>query len=211
MDNSLLIAIGIIALVAIVLFSLNQPAPAASDGTLGYLGCSLTIIARNGYSELGGDIWPPVDAYPGGHLTGWRQALTVDPHGRWAAFKEMVDSNPQTQEIWWMMCHSPMTTDRSYDDVLEVLDMIESMAPGKKIYVSASPVFPDEVADTLCKGEEGPALLQQFVDRLVSEGRAERGPELTPPTSAQIGEDGCHPNREGEAVWGQDLIDFFGK
>lgn len=178
-------------------------------GHVGLVGCSLTQDAASSYAAAGGDrLWrvEDIETYDGGDPEAW-----ADPDATrwWTAFDAARARYPDTNAIWWQMCNSYRTTSESvpYETVLGILDQIQARAPGVQVYVSAAPArvgyqcyLETAAGQELCKGYE---------DRLVAEGRALRGPALTPLKQEQT-RDGCHTNEAGEQVWGGDVLAFFG-
>jgi endonuclease-3 related protein len=189
----------------------------SSDEKIGVIGCSITLNALNGYSNLGGTkLWSVSDlarqgssGYAGGSLAAWYAELNTG--GRWNTFQSMMKKYPETNKIWWELCSSEESTQLSYSDVVSIYDKIKAIAPNAELYVSASPNFPGE-STLMCNANNGHETMQGFVDNLVSDGKVKQGPELTELKSSEVATDGCHALRgSGEEVWGQDLIDFFGK
>ena len=147
--------------------------------------------------------------YPGGSVASWVADLHAPDGGRWATFEQLLAKYPQTQAIWWELCSSGDSADLEPEALANVRDAIAARAPGLPIYASASPSFPGP--DTLmCTENDGPATMQSFVDELVATDDVEAGPVLTPLTTDEVAEDGCHARTQGEQVWGQDLVDAFG-
>ncbi len=189
----------------------------SKDNTVGVIGCSITINALNGYAEqTGSAMWAvkEVSTYGGGSVSGWYEELTGQETGsnssRWQSFKDAIEKYPQTEKVWWEMCASPDTADRSYEQIIEILDEIKRIAPDTEIYVTPMPNFPDSPEDSFCIVNGGVEIFENYASRMVSEGLVKAGPKITPLNSSNAMSDGCHATHEGQLIWGQDLIDFFG-
>jgi hypothetical protein len=142
----------------------------------------------------------------------------------------MYAAQPGTKVIWWSLCTHPEAIESdaaNYSAALKVLANIEKRIPGVTVYASALNSY---VAPHVCSltGANGPSRMQALAERLASEGRLRLGPNVgslrswerdgDPNNSAgataandQTVDDGCHPNRIGEALLGNSLIKFFGK
>jgi hypothetical protein len=186
-----------------------------SPNSIGYIGCSLTLNAVNGYHELGGvELWPPEQTdFGGGALDNWvMQAKYGVREGKsfWAAFNNMLHLHPNPKIIWWHLCPSGEATSVTYDDVVFVLSKIRSMAPGAQIYVTSLPVYP--LDGRHCSTNKDPVAkhLMTLVNELVFNKEARQGPILDALTSSEVMNDGCHGNESGRKIWGQDLIKVFG-
>lgn len=192
--------------------STPTPSNASSSGpkTVGFIGCSLTLGAVSGYQNAGGTkLWLDTDvgdAYPGGSVKAWYEGLAGSSQkDRWAKFEEMLSRYGNTTRIWWNMC-SGLDNNLTYAQVLEMADRIRK-GTNATIYISVSPK-----RDYVCQLEEqdGPDKLDPLAAELISSGWAQQGPALTPLSQDETG-DNCHPNTAGQAIWGKNLADFFGK
>lgn len=121
----------------------------------------------------------------------------------------MLKSHPDTLIIWWQLCNSPDNDEETlYKNARLVHEEIRRRMPHVSIYASAQHSYS---GGHVCRGEpDGPARMQRLVERLVKEGLVSAGPVMGPLTAAQT-RDGCHANREGMNVLGQQLLTFFGK
>lgn len=205
-------------LFAFSLSGAGQAKAAVNADQTGYVGCSMTVDAVEGYLELGGtSLWLSAgESYSSGGVTYWAENLnTLDQYWDW--FQETLFDHPKTTAIWWQLC----ALDRKdgddqalLEDARAVRDEIKRMAPDATIYVSAQPGYsdPDSPADPVCRiaGANGPQRMEELAAELISEGGVEQGPVLDPLTPDLLLEDGCHANSEGELFMGQQLADFFG-
>lgn len=179
--------------------------------TIGYVGCSLTLAAVDGYESLGGDkFWPDTEAarsYPGGSVAAWYADL-VNPSregSRWRTFDELLGKYRATRSILWHLCPNDNNAEiPTYAQVVQVFSEIKKKTSAG-IFVTA-----DSVNDRSCPAEDGrcPKRLREFADRMVRDGLVEKGPLLTPLRTEQVGPDG-HPNKEGQKIWGSVLLGFF--
>lgn len=183
------------------------PVPPPGTGAIGYVGCSLTRGAVDGYHELGGTrFWPPAQDYSGGTVERWAENLTSSsPY--WATFDALNRANPSTV-IWWELCaHTQPSDAANYSYALSVLGEIGRRIPGVTVYVSAENGWgAPHVCDVM--GVDGPARMRVLRDRLVGEARARLGPDLGDVPTSQIAPDGCHPDEEGRKLLGAKLVAF---
>ena len=182
---------------------------------LGFLGCSLSHNAIEGYILLGGDAWK-IDSnikierflnYNGGCIYNWHMQIEkpFPQYGKrdyWQAFEKHVNENPNTNKIWWQICGCSEMKEMVYEDIIDVYDKIKSIVPKAEIYVSSSPKFPQD------PDQMGPT--EVFVNKLVKDNLVTSKVLLTDLEKQYVADDNIHANEEGKLVWGQDLIDFFG-
>lgn len=188
------------------------PAPTCSStppasGPVGFVGCSFSNNAVEGYHQLGGQrFWDTIPAYNGGAVSVWASGLTGSSR-YWRGFDSMLQAHPDTSTIWWQLCNSPSDDETTlYENARLVLAEIQRRVPGARIYVSGQHSYS---GGHVCRGEpDGPARMQRLSDRLVSEGLAVAGPVMGPLAESQT-RDGCHANQPGMTVLGQQLLAFF--
>jgi hypothetical protein len=183
-----------------------------TSGPVGFIGCSLTLGTVQGYEDLGGKgLWSmdnDFSAYPGGSSAAWHSALARDgKRGRWAAFRRLLAANPRTETIWWMLCAGRDADEPDYEDLQEVLAAIKREAPKAAVYVTPPPERSG--SDCALESPESTRTLTALADRLIAGGGAKAGPVLSGLDPEQTG-DGCHPDSEGQRVWGEDVLRFFG-
>jgi len=182
------------------------------EKSVGYIGCSITLNAIQGYQHLDGKIlWSDRDiqGYGGGSVYEWYNGIGDSQNERWLAFRNAINKYPQTNKIWLELCLKEGDS-HSYEMVNAITDNIKTIAPDAEIYISSFPAFPDEVAGPKCKGQEGPAELDQIVNQIVENNKAKLGPDMTHLEAIYVDGTGCHATPEGKDIWGQDLLDFFG-
>ncbi len=183
---------------------------ASAAPTIGYVGCSLTLGAVDGYATLGGTkFWPDADtagSYPGGSVSAWYGNLVdpASPNNRWNTFSSLLTKYVHTNTIWWHLCPPGSAGDTlpTYEETLAVLNQIKQETDAE-IYASITPQMP--LANT-----NDYDTLNSYLTTMTSQGLVKQGPVLTALTQEQLGTDG-HPNEAGKAVWGQDLLGFFGQ
>ncbi len=190
---------------------------AAAPDSIGFVGCSLSIQASNGYQASGGtQIWPGGSTgYAGGSLSAWVSQLSdptaSGPFMYWPKFNAMLTLYPNPRAIWWELCPDAATASVTYDQALAALNEIKQMAPNARVYVTGVPIYPADGTHCSINTDAGSQATMDLASQLIANGEALSGPVLTPLASSQVSADGCHANAAGEAVWGNDLLAFFGK
>ncbi len=186
----------------------------AEADSIGFVGCSLSINAVNGYRTLGGvQLWPGGDTgYAGGGLSVWVSQLKTgsSADSYWSKFSAMLALYPDPRAIWWELCPNADASSVTYDDAVLALNEIKRLAPIAKVYVTGVPVYPLDGAHCSINTDAGSQATLDLANQLVVNGEALKGPDLSLLTSSQVA-DGCHANAEGETIWGNDLLGFFGK
>lgn len=205
-------------LLAFFLAGTGQTKAAVNADQIGYVGCSMTVDAVEGYLELGGgSLWPSAEEnYSSGGVTYWAENLS-GINSYWDWFQEALIDQPNTTVIWWQLCALSKQDGNDQtllEDARAVRDEIKRLAPDATIYVSAQPSYsnPNSAVEHVCSiaGADGPSRMEALAAKLVSEGGVEQGPVLGPLTPDLLLDDGCHANSEGELFMGQQLADFFG-
>lgn len=172
---------------------------------IGYIGCSVTVNAVDGYLAAGGtNFWPSVhSAYGAASVSLW-----ADPASRyWAAFDNVLAQFPDTTTIWWQLCTSAANLTDNFDAAQDVVSEIRRRIPDATVFVSAQHDYTDGHVCPIT-GADGPARMQALADELIAAGLAFRGPVVGPLAEDELS-DGCHANDAGKAVLGQQLADFF--
>lgn len=208
----IIVVLGIIVVAGVLGYVLLGEEPKTEEAKIGFLGCSITHNAVDGYTAIGGEkfwTWDIKRTYGGGCLSAWGRQLTEElPPEKtyWSVFERMMQENPQTKKIWWELCSCEDVLDMEYEDLLDILNRIKEIAPNSEIYASPMPLFIDTL-EGKCKSNLG--KINSYVDRMVVEGHVKAGPLLSSLPGSKTAPDGCHANEEGKLVWGQDLMDFF--
>ncbi len=177
------------------------------DGLVGFVGCSMTENAVDGYIALGGDkFWPRFGRYGGGTVGRW--AFGVEAGSRlWAIFRGQLREQPDTAAIWWQLCTFASGAQDDLDRALAVLDEIKVSAPGLPVYVSPQPTYTDGHVCEIA-GDGGPETMAQLAADVVATGEVMAGPPQGPlPSDAT--RDGCHADTAGQEILGEQLEAFF--
>lgn len=191
----------------------GNPSKTTGSAMVGFLGCSITHNAVDGYEKLGGvNFWDWNQSkgnFGGGCVSIWNDQLnesSVAGKNYWELFRNLVKENPRTTKIWWELCSCSEVEKMEYDDFLGVLAKIKEIAPGREIYVSSMPIFTD-TAEGICKS--GVDKISNNVTRMIRDRKVSAGPTLSALVKSQTATDGCHATDEGKIIWGQDLKNFF--
>ncbi len=189
----------------------SAPSPHREDGTgpgvIGYVGCSVTRDAVEGYAQVGGErLWPFEGVSYGGASVGRWAAAVVSGSGHWRDFETLLATNPHTQGLWVQLCTAGTPTD-DLASAVSLLDELRQRVPDVDVWVSAQPDYVDHECGIA--GPAGPARMQSLVDDLVQAGHAQRGPVVGPLREDQT-LDGCHANEDGQGLMGEQLVAFFG-
>lgn len=183
--------------------------------TIGFIGCSVTHNAVEGYYLVGGKkFWilnqTNNESYSGGCLNVWYEGLNESKtNNLWEVFRTAYNENPNTTKIWFELCSCEMVSRMNYNNALEVVNKIKTIAPNTEIYVTPMPLFLDTHHGP-CVDNNGPQIISNFTNRIIQERKAKAGPILTPLSTNQISIDGCHANDDGKIIWGNNLKNFFG-
>lgn len=179
--------------------------PVEDSASVGYVGCSNSSEAVEGYRTLVGEgvFWP---SYPGGGGDINRWALNTD--SIWQGFEEAVALHGPLESVWFQVCeheNDPATI----ETLRSAIENIRTRVPSAVLYLS--PLNSYDPA-TMCErlGPDGISDLVTMVDQAIAEGLASQGPQLGPLTVATTRGDRCHPNRDGMALLGSQLEAFFG-
>lgn len=183
--------------------------PGDIDGTVGFVGCSMSQNSVEGYESLGGSrMWSFRVPYGGGGIGRWYLDITEDRGRYWEGFDAELAANPDTSTVWLNLCTLRQNRLDSFESAAAVISEIEARIPGTTVYVSGQPDYSDGHVCGLA-GDGGPEAMAAIADELVAAGLALPGPVMGPLSEAQTG-DGCHAGEDGRRVLGQQLLDFFG-
>jgi hypothetical protein len=179
-----------------------------TDGTVGYVGCSVSQNAVEGYERLGGTrFWTYNQPYGGGSVGRWMLDLDTGNGRYWDGFDQALADRP-TQLIWWSICTIKSNPQDGVDNARLLLAEIRNRIPDAVVVVSAMPEYSGgHICDIA--GPGGPAFAQKVVDQLIVDGSVLPGPTMGP-LAADETRDGCHATDEGQTVMGRQLLDFFG-
>ncbi len=189
--------------------ALESVAPADIEGTVGYVGCSMSQNSVEGYETLGGsNMWSFRAPYGGGGIGRWFVDIGGERGEYWEGFDDQLASHPDTAAVWLNLCTVRENQLDSVDSAEAVIAEITARIPAATIYVSAQPSYTDGHFCGLA-GEGGPEAMADVAAAVVDAGLALPGPTMGPLTEAQT-RDGCHANEEGQQILGEQLLAFFG-
>lgn len=203
---------------AFTLSGTGEAKAADNASQIGYVGCSMTVGAVEGYQELGGtSLWESAsDSYGGGGVSLWGDIFDITSQ-YWSWFEDSLANYQSTSVIWWQLCaldDKDGTDEELLENARAVRDEIKRRVPEATIYVSAQPSYsdPNSSVAPVCRiaGAKGPQRMEELAAKLVAEGGVEQGPVIGPLTPDMLVEDGCHGNDDGELFMGQQLADFYG-
>ncbi len=192
------------------------PSNALVDGQIGVVGCSNTAMAAAGY-----DVVSDLDLLTQGGLTGGSVAVWGNDGPRrydryWGFYDERRPAEGYSG-AWFQLCIRTTEHGGSFNDavrlwVAHVIGEIQERDPGIPIWVSGVNTFEE---GHLCPtvGPEGPAIAAEAADWAAANiDGVERGPDIGPVLASQFDPgEACHPNLEGQAVLGAQLVEFFDK
>ncbi len=181
--------------------------PTDVEGSIGYVGCSMTENAIDGYTALGGtQFWPRFGRYGGGTVGRW--AFGTEAGSRlWAIFRGQLREEPDTAAIWWQLCTFAGGGQDDLGRAMTVLEEIKASAPDLPVYVSPQPAYTDGHVCEIA-GDGGPERMAQLAADLVATGEVLAGPPQGP-LASDVTRDGCHADTAGEEILGEQLATFF--
>ncbi|MGH9275312.1 MAG: hypothetical protein ACRDZU_11760 [Acidimicrobiales bacterium] len=177
--------------------------PQLGGDTVGYVGCSNTSRAIDGYHALGGTrMWEGIHAYGSGTIEAWSDFES----SYWSAFSRAQARRP-AKVFWLQLCAYADTSDATNEAAATaVIAHIKALAPGAVIYVSPINGYVAHVCAQL--GANGADRLKALADSLAASGIAQRGPDVGDITVAETERDGCHQNAAGKLHNGLGLTLF---
>ncbi|HEY7401297.1 MAG TPA: hypothetical protein VH989_10435 [Actinomycetota bacterium] len=208
--------------------STASPPPPIGNGPIGYVGCSNSAAAVNGYHLAGGRLmWPFIRNYGGGTVTQWATGIGESRNQYWSAFTKQLQNQPTTHTFWFQLCATAEESQNNDDEAIAVIEEIRARVPDAVVYISP---LNDWVAPHVCAicGPDGPANMEADASQVVKAGEALRGPTMPPLVAActdsecgissrdatqqsnEVEPDGCHPNTNGQLAFGERLMRFFG-
>jgi hypothetical protein len=179
--------------------------------SIGYLGCSNSSVAVQGYHAVGGkQFWTPVGqamqgiSYAGGTIVSWSKGWL------WPQFLAFEQAAP-ADKLWLQIClRSSETVDQGKTAAQAVVGTIRGHLPTRTvpIYVSALNGYVQE--DCAITGPAGPRKCRAVRNWMVAQGLADLGPAMPTLSHDQLLSDRCHPNQAGADKLGRALLNFFG-
>ncbi|MGF1666772.1 MAG: hypothetical protein ACFCVC_10945, partial [Acidimicrobiia bacterium] len=119
-------------------------APADIEGTVGFVGCSMSQNSVEGYETLGGsNMWSFRAPYGGGGIGRWFVDIGDDRSRYWEGFDDQLASHPDTAAVWLNLCTVRQNQLDSFESAAAIIDEVSSRIPDVTIYVSAQPSYTD--------------------------------------------------------------------
>lgn len=180
----------------------------------GVIGCSNTDQAVRGYTEQSSK-----DLILGGDLGGGSAPRWGDPGNRrysqyWALFDERRPSDGY-DGVWVQLClrngeHGGVFDANEAAWVTHIVEQVRQRDEGIPIWVSPINSYIEGYVCTAL-GVDGAEIASITADWAATNlENVLRGPDFGPLAPEQIGQrDDCHPNGAGEALLGQQLIEFI--
>ena len=184
------------------------------SGPVGVVGCSNTAMAAAGY-----DVVSELDFLTQGGLTGGSVGVWGnDGPARYRRYWGMYDQRrPESgyTAAWVQLCIRTREHNGAFNSTIQgwlehIVAEIHERDPGIPIWISPVNTFADGLVCSTV-GEQGPSIAAEAADWAVAEiAGLERGPDLGPVLAEHLdsGEE-CHPNLAGQAVLGEQLVEFF--
>ncbi|KAH6853475.1 hypothetical protein B0I37DRAFT_409638 [Chaetomium sp. MPI-CAGE-AT-0009] len=179
----------------------------AGEGTMGFIGCSMSENVAQGYVANGGThMWGPYGT--GGLVV---QSWTDTNSPSWGKFDQQATQHGgKPSSVWIQICifQDPGAT---YDEVRQlVANARQHAAPGAKIYVTGQPLYPDNPTSCSLAGPQGPQLTVDLAKR----AGADAALNVTYPGDFHLMRsevlDGCHANAAGQSSLGKQALAFWG-
>jgi hypothetical protein len=184
----------------------SEPAPAAS-AEIGYVGCSATSDAVEGYHEQSTEhrLWPVYDVN-GAALTAW-----ANPGSRyWERFDAMIAAHGTPELVWVQLClrqwrdRNPAAWDGPpFSAVEELREILKAHAPGIPVVISGLNSYEPHAQTSAPWG-----YTRDLAGWAVHRGLAGAGPALGPLTKATMRDD-VHANDAGRTLLGAQLVEYF--
>lgn len=179
-------------------------------GGIGVLGCSNTAQHVDGYlaaSELDLLIPTPLG---GGDLDTWADSSSQGYESHW---QELLESVPpgSIEDMWVQICPrraGAQVTSAEENALTSIVDRLRAEYGDIAIAVSGINLYEEGY---VCRkmGEHGVGLSWALADWGVANLGLVRGPETGPLGPGTVDEDGCHLSPAGEALVGQQLVEWF--
>ena len=180
----------------------SSPSPSGLTA-IAAIGCSNTDLAVAGYLDQS-ELDRLVNTAAGGE-TVERWANTTD---NWE--EHYLPNRPEDgfDAAWLNLCERAREG-LSRANVVQQLERIWELDPGIPVYISPLNFYAGEECRVTAGNQvsdNGAALADALVEEFDD---IYRGPDLGPLGAGDLREDLCHPNQDGVAVLGAQLVDFF--
>jgi len=177
---------------------------AAEPGTIGYIGCSMTRAAVEGYAAVGGTrLWPAYDT-AGAAIRAW-----ADPVSElWGRFDEQFAARPPA-ELWVQVC--VFKSGNRFEHLQAAIANLRTRCAECPLRIGWQPEYePGWECDIL--GPDGIMHAREIAQDGVDRGLGD--PDLSPMgalgASTVDPTDGCHANDAGRMLLGEQLLAYFG-
>lgn len=183
--------------------------PGESLGTaIAAVGCSNTRNASEGYLDLSAEDNLIVVAAGGHTIETWAnntQSSRKDPWGRYLDFRPADGYDG----VWLQLCEriDPGLTTENVVTIIE--DLVWANDPGIPVWLSPLNYYTDEscsVTGGNTISHAGAVIIDQLTATMEN---VHYGPILGPLTDDMLRRDDCHPNKDGAALLGSQLVGFF--
>jgi len=204
------LALGLV--IGVSVYAYSQLTPSSSPdkdeiSRIGYVGCSNTWMAIEGYHTAGGKLfWEADSNYGGGNVTTWAEGV-AEGNEYWNLLESYIRDHENTDAIWWQLCIRE-TQDPTLEEAERILGAIQDRLPEATIYVSAIPGYPDEICPLT--STEGVERSRELRDELLAQHpELKAGPVIEPLTADKTMPDKCHINPKAREGVGRELRAFF--
>jgi hypothetical protein len=179
---------------------------------VGYIGCSNSHDTVDGYHLSAGNknyLWPSYDT-EGGSIDKWTSPTS--PY--WSSYSTMVKRYGQPKYVWVQLCErADEGSFNTYDQVKMMIAILKRQSPNAMAIVSGiNDYSPNpglcDLMGTASATSPGNGVYDTklWADQLVADKLVRiRGPYLGPLTAQLTLNDGCHPNRAGRLLLGNQL------
>jgi hypothetical protein len=179
---------------------------------VGYIGCSNSQDTVDGYHLSAGNknyLWPSYDT-GGGSIDKWASARS--PY--WTSYSAMLKTYGQPKYVWVQLCERALPGSfNTYDQVKRMVRNLKRKSPHATVIVSGINDYSPNLGLCHLMGTasatspgNGVYDTKLWADQLVADKLVRiRGPYLGPLTARLTLNDGCHPNRAGRRLLGNQL------
>ncbi|QXJ23772.1 hypothetical protein AGRA3207_004973 [Actinomadura graeca] len=181
------------------------PRPAATAGTMGFIGCSMAENVAQGYVAAGGTrMWGPYGT--GGLVV---QAWTDPNSPAWQKFDQQAAKFGKPTAVWVQICVFARDG-ATYDEVKRLIANARAhAAPDATIHITGQPFYETGHTCSLA-GADGPKLTDDLARRAAADTTqkaAYSGSFLLKNT--EVAADGCHANTAGRQSLGKKALELW--
>jgi hypothetical protein len=178
----------------ITLQQISKPKLSLNQHSIGYIGCSESALAVEGYGNMsdGGLFWPNYQTGRG-VIYDWSNSSS----NYWSLFDQELATYGQPQEVWIQVCVSAATVSvTSYQTLLDTLEILRSKVPSATFYISPIQLFDPPYMCSITQTTGVPYAFS-LVSQGISNGLAKAGPDLGPLAYQLMGGNICDPKGPG--------------